>query len=148
MSDREGPFWDAVAGKTPPPPSAALLGWRALEAEPGHVRIQFQAREEFSNYFGVIQGGFLAAMLDDTLGPAVVSAIGPEDAVATIEIKVSYLRPAKAGTMIGDARVVHQGRSVVFVEGTLENKSGDIVARATGTWRVMPGANRSNDDRG
>ena len=59
------------------------------------MRIQFEAKEEFTNHFGVIQGGFLAAMLDDTLGPAVASVVEPDDAIATIEIKVSYLRPAQ-----------------------------------------------------
>ena len=80
--------------------------------------------------------------LDDTLGPAVASVVEPSDAIATIEIKISYLRPAKAGTLFGEARVVHQGRSVVFVEGTLETEHGEIVARATGTWRVISGANK------
>ena len=26
----EGPFWDRVAGKLPPPPGSALLGWQPI----------------------------------------------------------------------------------------------------------------------
>ena len=143
---RKGDFWDAVAGKIPPPPSAALLGWQALVAEPGKIHIAFEATEEFYNHFGVIQGGFLAAMLDDTLGPAVVTLLEPRDAVSTIEIKVNYLRPARAGRLIGEGRVVHKGRSIAFVEGTLSTEEGTLVATATGTWRIMPAASETKEE--
>ena len=50
----------AVAeGVVETPPAAALLGWKALELEPGHVRVRYTARPEFGNPHGAIQDGFL-----------------------------------------------------------------------------------------
>jgi len=71
MSDDESPFWAVARGETPPPPAAQLLGWKVLEAEPvsGRIRVQFEATAAFTNPLGKVQGGFLAAMLDETLGP-------------------------------------------------------------------------------
>ena len=135
---REGLFWDAVAGKVPPPPAAALLGWKAIETDPGHVRVEFQAKAEFYNPTGVVQGGFLAAMLDDTMGPAAMTLLGLGETVTTLEMKVSYLRPARAGRLIGEGRVVHKGRSVVFLEGSLSAEDGALVATATATSRIVP----------
>lgn len=31
---REGPFWDVMEGRAPPPPSAALLGWELVAVDP------------------------------------------------------------------------------------------------------------------
>jgi Integrase core domain len=74
-------IWDVVAGRTPAPPAAQLLGWKLLEVDPERttIKVEFQARPEFVNPVGLIQGGFLAAMLDDTLGPALVATLGLEE---------------------------------------------------------------------
>lgn len=76
---REGPFWDVMEGRAAPPPAAILLGWElvAVDPEAGTIEVAFTASEQFLNPAGVIQGGFLAAMLDDTLGPALVATLGP-----------------------------------------------------------------------
>jgi len=68
---REGPFWDVMEGRAAPPPAAVLLGWEliAVDPEAGTIEVAFTASEQFLNPVGAIQGGFLAAMLDDTLGP-------------------------------------------------------------------------------
>ena len=54
------------------PPIAKLLGWTLLEISPqaGTIAVQFDGKADFLNPRGTIQGGILAAMLDDTLGPA------------------------------------------------------------------------------
>ena|SRR2546430_11366343 len=77
----EGPFWDVMEGRAAPPPAATLLGWElvAIDPEAGTIEVAFTAREQFLNPVGAIQGGFLAAMLDDTLGPAeLVVGRGPD----------------------------------------------------------------------
>jgi hypothetical protein len=73
----EGPFWDVMEGRAAPPPAATLLGWElvAVDPEAGTIEVAFSASEQFLNPAGVIQGGFLAAMLDDTLGPALVATL-------------------------------------------------------------------------
>ena len=143
---REGLFWDMVDGKVPLRGTAALLGWKPLEVEPGRSRVEFQAKEEFYNPAGVVQGGILAAMLDDTMWPAVGMLLSPHHHSTAVEMKVSFLRPARAGRIIGEGRVVHKGRSVVFMEGSLSAEDGSLIATATATWRI---ASRSTDsDRG
>ena len=127
----------ASEGTVEMPPAAALLGWKALSLEPGHVRVRYTARPEFGNPQGAIQGGFLAAMLDDAMGPALFTTLGAEDFAPTIEMKVSFLRPARPGQLIAEGRVVHQTRSLAFLEGTLATEDGDLVATATATARII-----------
>lgn len=72
---RSGPFWEFLDGRRPAPPAAVTLGWTLswVAPERGEIEVFFNARDGFANPMGQVQGGFLAAMLDDTLGPALVA---------------------------------------------------------------------------
>ena len=130
------------------PPAAALLGWKALTLEPGHVRVRYTGRPEFGNPQGAIQGGFLAAMLDDAMGPALFTTLPAEDFAPTIEMKVNFLRPARPGPLIAEGRVVHQTRSLAFLEGALATEDGDLIATATATARVLAAGANGNGHPG
>ena len=137
--ERKGPFWDAVAGRMEAPPAAQTLGWRLEDVDPdaGTVRIRFDARHEFTNPIGAIQGGFLAAMLDDTMGPALVATLEPDQFAPTLELKVNFLRAARPGPIVGTARVVHRGGTIAFLSGELADAEGRVLATATATARIV-----------
>lgn len=121
------------------PPCSRLLGWRVLEAHPddGFIRIGFAAGAEFCNPAGFIQGGILAAMLDDTMGPAVFIRTGGRLYTATIGLSVNYLAPARVGTIIGEGRVVQLGKSVAFTEAKLLDEAGMLLVTATSAARLI-----------
>ena len=119
------------------PPCADTLGWQAEAIEPGRVRVRYEASARFCNPQGVIQGGFLAAMLDDAMGPAGFTLLDDGQFAPTLELKVSFLRPARPGPLVAEGRVVHRARSVLFLEGRLETEDGALVATATATARVV-----------
>jgi uncharacterized protein (TIGR00369 family) len=135
---REGPFWDVMEGRAAPPPAAVLLGWELIAVDPevGTIEVAFTASEQFLNPAGVIQGGFLAAMLDDTLGPALVATLGPGLFAPTTDLHVQFLRPARAGRLTGRGRIVRRGREVAFLAGELLDDSGQVVATAVATAQV------------
>jgi uncharacterized protein (TIGR00369 family) len=134
-----GSFWDAVAGRAPAPPGTALLGWKVREIDPeaGTIRVEFDAKPDFCNPTGAIQGGYLAAMLDDTMGPCLHATLEPGHFAPTVELKVSYIRPARPGPLLGEGRVVHKGRSLAFLAGELRTPDGQLVATATATARIV-----------
>ena len=131
---RTGPFWDAIAGRVPGPPAAETLGWAIEEIDPaaGTIRVSFDARPAFRNPMGNIQGGFLAAMLDDTMGPALAAMLGEGEVAPTLNLNVSFERPAHFGTIAGKGRVLKRGRDVCFLAGELY-QDGQRVASATAT---------------
>ena len=132
---REGPFWDVMEGRAPRPPAAGVLGWELVSVDPdaGTIEVAFTATDQFLNPVGVIQGGFLAAMLDDTMGPALVATLGPGRFAPTADLHVQFLRPARPGRLTGRGRVVRRGKDVAFLAGELLDESGQIVAAATAT---------------
>jgi uncharacterized protein (TIGR00369 family) len=119
------------------PPAPALLGWQALELKPGFVRVRYEAREAFYNPQGAVQGGFLAAMLDDAMGPAAFTLLDEGSFAPTLEMKVSFLRPARARALIAEGSVVHQSRRFMHVEGKLMTEDGELVATGTATLVVQ-----------
>ena len=127
----------AVAGTVfehlPPPKASVLLGWTLRSADPatGDVEIGFEAKPEFANPRGFIQGGILAAMLDDTMGPAVFVRTRGELFPVTIDLHAQYLRPVTAGPVTAKARVVQLGKTVAFTEGELFDADGQLAVRAT-----------------
>ena len=135
---REGPFWDVMEGRADPPPAAQLLGFRLVEIDPGRgtIEVSFTATEQFLNPAGTVQGGFLAAMLDDTLGPALVATLGVGEWAPTTDLHVQFLRPAQPGELRGSGRIVRRGRDVAFMAGELRNGDGELVATATATAAI------------
>ena len=138
MADPDHHFWKIVRGELDPPPSMALLGWKVLKAElgAGSVELQFEAKPEFANPIGDIQGGILAAMLDVVLSDALATTLEEGEFGPTVELKVNFISPGKIGQLFGQGRVVHRGRSIAFLEGEIRSPKGQLVATASGTARL------------
>ena len=135
---RRGPFWEVMEGRAAPPPVAELLGFRLIEIDPdqGTIEVAFTATEQFLNPAGTVQGGMLAAMLDDTLGPALVATLGDGEWAPTTDLHVQFLRPAAQGDLRGNGRVVRRGKDVAFLAGELRDGDGELVATATATAAI------------
>jgi len=136
---RSGGIWEFLAGRQPAPPAAATLGWQLswIAPERGEIEVFFEALPAFTNPMGNVQGGFLAAMLDDTLGPALAATLDDGEFAPTLELKVSFLRPAVPGRITGTGRVVHRGGSIAFLAGELRDGAGKVLATASATVRII-----------
>jgi uncharacterized protein (TIGR00369 family) len=123
----------------PAPPCAATLGWTLLAEYPaeGRIEIAFHPNETMLNTRGTVQGGFVAAMLDDTMGPALVTASGDREAPVTLDMNVTFLAPVYAGRVIGKGRVVGRTRTTAFLEAELFDEEGRLLARSTSTARIV-----------
>ena len=121
----------------PPPACAKTLGLEFVEidGERGTIEIKFEAKPEFLNPVGNVQGGFLAAMLDDTMGTALSATLDLEQCAPTVNLNVPFHRPARVGSLKGLGRVLMRGRETCH--GSAELWQNDrIVATATGTFVI------------
>lgn len=117
----------------PIPSAATLLGWTlvALDPDAGTIEVEFAARRDFTNPAGFVQGGILAAMLDDSLGPAAFAMTGDKRMTTTIDLHLHYVRPVLPGRVTTRARVVNLGARIAFLEGELCDADGRLSAFAT-----------------
>ena len=137
---RSGPFWDGVEGRVPIPRAAATLGFQFVEAdvELGTIEVAFEATEDFTNPIGNVLGAFLAAMLYDTVGPALLATLNPDQFQSTLDFNVQFLRPVRPGRIVGKGRVVHRDADIAFVEASLQDSNDAAIAVATATAKVIP----------
>jgi uncharacterized protein (TIGR00369 family) len=125
-----------------PPNSDLTLGMTCVDkAEPGRCTWRMKADERFANPAGIMQGGFLGAFADSSMGAAAVTFVqGRRVFAANAEMKISFLGAVQPGAELTcTAEVVSGGRRVAFVEASIvASVPGDeaerLVARATSTY--------------
>ncbi|MGB7404810.1 MAG: PaaI family thioesterase [Pacificimonas sp.] len=118
-----------------PPATAHLLNMKALavDSAAGTVRMQFDIGEGFSNPNGTVQGGIVAAMLDDAAAYSAIAKSGRKIFVPTLEMKVSFFRPVMMGRLYADGRCVKLGRTIAYMEADLSNEDDVLLARLSAT---------------
>jgi uncharacterized protein (TIGR00369 family) len=93
---------------------------------------------------GVLHGGVVTAMLDESCGMAVQLALDGTRAIATLDLRIDYQKPATPGLDIRAHAVCYRvTRSIAFVRATAYQESEDDPV-ATATACFMIGANRTN----
>jgi uncharacterized protein (TIGR00369 family) len=122
-----------------PPNCELTLGMTCVDkAHPGRTVWRMRADERFANPAGIVQGGFVGAMADSAMGSATVTFAreqGRKVFSSNVEMKTSFLAPARVGTVLEcTATVVSGGSRVAFVEAQVVDDRGTTVARASSTY--------------
>jgi len=125
----------------PTPANSSLsLGFQllALDMTALTTRVQFDGKREFTNPAGYIQGGYLSAMMDDTIGMLATMKTGTEKFPSTIDLHTTFLRPVQVGAIEVAARLRNIGRAVIFADAELYDTRGKEAARAVATLAINP----------
>ena len=124
------------------PPNADLtLGMVCTDkTEPGRTTWQMLADERFANPAGIMQGGFVSAFADSSMGACVFTFARERKVFSSnTELKISFLRSVTIGsTLTCNAWVVKGGERVVFVEADVLDDHGRHVAKASSTYLLTP----------
>jgi uncharacterized protein (TIGR00369 family) len=109
------------------------LGAVVEEAAGGRGRVRYPHQARFAIPSGAIQGGIQAALIDEAMIVALRGLTGGATHYTTAELRVNYLRPALGREFVAEAEVVRRGRTVAYVEASLRDDQGRLVARASST---------------
>lgn len=126
-------------GRLPPPPLAQLLGFKLVEAEPGHAVFEIVPGEQHYNPIGVVHGGLAMTLLDSAMGCAVHTRMPAGGGYTTLEAKTNLVRAitSKTGLLRAIGKVMHAGSRVATAEGRLVDAAGKLYAHATTTCIVL-----------
>ena len=129
----------------PPPPCSRTLGFRGARIEADHVVLEYEPGEHLLNPIGTVQGGFVAAILDDVFSVALLARLDDHHAAPTVEMKVSYIAPVKPGLVRGIGRVLKKGGSLAFAESELRDAEDRLLAKASATIVIRSLTRQSNE---
>ena len=100
-----------------PPNCDLTLGLTCIDKSvPGTTVWSMRVDERFLNPAGIIQGGFLAAMLDSAMGASAVTSAGE--------------------VLTCTAKVLKPGSVISFLEAKILNSQGKLVATASSSYLI------------
>lgn len=116
------------------------LGFRYEALTDAGVRIRAPYREDLVGdpETGVLAGGLVTTLLDHVGGLAVWVALDAYKPIATLDLRVDYMRPAEPGLdLIAEARCYRLTHSIGFVRAwAFERDAADPVAAAQAAYVI------------
>ena len=126
-------------------PHARAIGMSVVDARPGHIwlRVPYADFLVGNPETGVIHGGVITTLLDNGGGAAVMTALDELRAVATLDLRIDYMKPATPGRdIVGYCHCHKVTRHIAFVRGTAYHDTADDPI-ATAAMTFMVGASRT-----
>jgi uncharacterized protein (TIGR00369 family) len=121
-------------------PHMRELGIKFLSADAGVVVAMLPYRDELVGdpMTGVLHGGVVTTLLDSTGGAAVFSKIGVPTPIATLDLRIDYLRPSTPqAPLYARVECYKLTRSIAFCRGTAYNDDeDDPVASMSATFML------------
>lgn len=123
-------------------PHCMDLGMKVVELRHGvgFLSLDYNERLIGNPKTGHIHGGVITSVLDTICGLAAISAVPETTGVATLDLRIDYLRPATPGeTIRATAECYKRTPNVVFVRGlAYHDHVGDPIANCVGTFMLGP----------
>lgn len=123
-----------------PVPHSRELGMRSHKAGKARaiISVAYQDNLVGDPETGVVHGGVITTMLDNACGLAAMTHPDMHGMVATLDLRIDYMRPAKPGmTLWANCECYRLTRSVAFCRGVAyDAEEGDPIATATGAFMI------------
>jgi acyl-CoA thioesterase len=120
-------------------PFLRTLGIRVKESGERHAVVEVEVGAGHGNYRGGAHGGLVATLVDTVCffpGPFLPSGVN----VATTQLAVAYVRPARVGDhLTARCEVVHLGRRTASLTVRVTRGDGALVAHGTVGLMILQG---------
>jgi len=102
------------------------------------VIIGLRLAKPHTNSRGLIHGGLIASLADNAMGYSCALVMGWTTSLVTISLAVDYVGSAEIGQWLAvESEVIRTGSTICFAQSLI--KADDtVIARANGTFRVVP----------
>ena len=113
----------------------------SVDVELARMRVPYNKRFIGDPDTGAVHGGLITTMMDATGGLAVLAKVPAGTSIATLDLRLDYLRSAKPGSdLIGEAECFKVTRNIAFTRGTTyeERNTKDPIANFIATYMIKP----------
>jgi uncharacterized protein (TIGR00369 family) len=128
-------------GMQMPPPVAKLIGFELVKTEEGSAVFRMEAkRDKHANPMGTVHGGILCDIADAAMGMACASLLEEGESFTTLELRMNFFRPVFDATLEARAKVVHRGKSLVYLECDIVTVPDEkVVSKSSSSCLVLRG---------
>ena len=119
---------------------------KILELNEDRVCFEFLAETRHCHSGNIVQGGYVTVWIDTTMAHAAMAAANFSINPLTLELKVSFFKPAHPGILTTSASVIKLGKSTAFIEGQLMDSEGIILAKGSSSNRLIKNEKFPNRD--
>lgn len=121
----------------PPPSFESMRGeFLSFDQEHGILRTSFPVLRDWLNPYGLMQGGFIAAAVDNTLGPLSM-LVAPPNVTRRLEMKFSQGVVASLPEIVVEARLIQQDGQWLRFKALVRDPAGVRFASATATHWIL-----------
>jgi uncharacterized protein (TIGR00369 family) len=119
-------------------PWVQALDLRVESFEVGAVSLRLPQQAALSRIGGMVCGQALMSAADTAMVLAIVTQLGSERPMTTVQLNTSFLKPLSNQDALITARVIRAGKSLVFGEIDIVAASdGKSVCRASTTYALL-----------
>lgn len=122
-----------------PQPIAQLTGFKLTSVACWQAVIELQAGEQHANPMGILHGGVFCDIADAAMGIAYASTLEEGETLATLELKINFLKPVRHAKLRAIGKVVHKGHTVGLMECDILDEKDSLIARANPDVSCLPG---------
>ena len=128
---------DAIANKHNYPFGELLNMW-VTEASDGMAVVEAEPTYASYNPMMRVHGGYLASLVDSSLGSAVISKLPAGSGAGTVSLNVNYVRKVDvdSGRLTARAVTLHAGRSMLTAETKITDQKGRLCVHGSGTFLI------------
>jgi uncharacterized protein (TIGR00369 family) len=102
------------------------------------VHLGLRLAKPHTNSRGLIHGGLIASLADNAMGYSCAQAMGWTSSLVTVSLAVDYVGSAVTGQWLAvECEVIKAGSTICFAQSLIK-ADGAVIARANGTFRVVP----------
>jgi uncharacterized protein (TIGR00369 family) len=126
-------------------PVNRLFEYTLVSQSPESAVVSMDAKPEYAQEAGLVQGGVLSAIADTAAVYAFLSDLADDQIMTSVEFKMNFLRPVKPGdgAIVARSTVVRRGRTIGVCDVEL-TQSQALVAKGTFTYMFMPRNNQQS----
>jgi uncharacterized protein (TIGR00369 family) len=102
------------------------------------VSLGLRLAKPHTNARGLIHGGLIASLADNAMGYTCAQAMGRSASLVTISLSVDYVGSAEIGQWLAvECEAIKTGSTICFAQSLIKADDA-VIARASGTFRVVP----------
>jgi uncharacterized protein (TIGR00369 family) len=118
-------------------PFLEFLGIKLSELEQGRACFKMPVRPEYLQGAKTMQGGLIVALADEAIAHAMMTQLGPEEGLTTIELKSNFLAGVDSGELVAEATVFKKGRNLMIGDCLVTDGTGKKICRVSATFMLL-----------